>query len=292
MIPRSLAILCCVVFLCGGDASAEDGDDILTRTTTLADRAPTMMASRVAALFLSRQWAAKPGRVLEEAIPLEEGELVHILAMNGRVLLSSDPFLMTAEYGYRFPGNEQASRKALWEKTLSEAKGVGSYRSLSAVGGDVVRRELGWVRVSWDGLPFVFLVEREHVVTTRFSDEPLTGKWMGAYSMKGSAVFFHGSEIESWQDAGQLSALIIQDQAQCTIRMVSPRWEMEGSGLVISNRFTAGEVRHVHQGDEELWFLVAEYDPELDEIRGTVRVGGPRLYSERSIFLERYTEEP
>jgi len=285
-------MLCCLLTLGCGSVRAEESGDILTRTTRLAGQAPALLASRVASLFLSRQWAAKSGRVLAEAIPLEEGELVHILTMDGRVLLSSDSFLMTAEYGYRFPGNDQSGRKALWNTSLSEARGVGSYRALSAAGGDVVRRELGWFHVTWAGVAFVFLVEREYPVTTRFADEPLTGKWMGAYSMNGNALLSYGSELESWQDAGQLSALIIQDQAQCMIRMASPRWEMEGSGLMMSNRFTAGEMRHVYKGDTELWLFVADYDPEQDAIRGTLRVNGPRLYSERSIFLERYEEEP
>ena len=282
----------CVVLICANAVLAREKVDILTRTTALAERAEVDIVTGIVSSFLSRQWAAKPGCMMEQVFPLEDGELVHIVDADGRVVLSSDPVLRTVDHGYRFPGNDQVERKALWRRALSEEKGVGSYHSLSAMCSDVVRRELGWVHVKWEGRIFVFLIERESPVTTRFLDQPLTGKWMGAYSMKGNGVFSEGVDVESWRDAGQVSALILQNRAQCTVRMVAKRWEMEGAGLVISNSVTAGEIRHVLLGDDELWLFTGDYDSELDEIRGTVRVSGPRLYSERSIFLGRFTQIP
>ena len=282
----------CIVPIAADVVLADEKVDILTRTTALAERAEFDIVTRIASLFVSRQWAAKPGCMIEQVFPLEDGELVHIVSADGRVVYSSDPVLRTVDHSYRFPGNDQVQRKALWNRALSEVNGVGSYHALSAVGGDVVQRELGWAHVKWEGRTFVFLIERESPVTTRFPNQPLTGKWMGAYSMKGNGVFSAGADVESWRDGGQVSALILQDRAQCTVRMVAKRWEMEGAGLVISNSVTAGEIRYVFQGDDELWLFAGDYDPELDEIRGILRVSGPRLYSERSIFLGRYTQIP
>ena len=119
----------------------------------------------------------------------------------------------------------------MWERTFSEAKGVGSYRSLSAHGGEVVRREVGWVDVTILDRPYVFLLERETPVSARFSDEPLTGKWMGAYSMKGNAVFFPGSDV----GLDPLMRLFGETHPATVTRAVVSGWEglLFGFGLVL-----------------------------------------------------------
>lgn len=284
---RCGAVFLCLLLTWAGGARAElEAPDLLARASDLAARVESAVWKQLGGMMLSRQWAGQPGRAIAKALALGEGELLHLLDVGGRVYFSSDPYLTTRN-GYRFPGSEQLARREFFQRALAEPRGVGSYRAISLGGGDIVRRELAWLDLNALGRAWVLVYEREDVVTTHYSDEPLTGKWLGAYSMKGDMVFSEGAPLESWQDAGQVSGMIMQNGAQCLVRLFSSRWQMEGAGLVVSNHLRIGEARVVPYADDEVWLFDADYDEEFDQIRGTVRVVGPRVVSERAIFMER-----
>lgn len=272
-----------------GLLQAQTETDLLTRAGDLSRAAEPAVTAQLGRMMLSRTWAGQPGRAIEDALPLKPGELVHLLEVGGRVVFSSDPYLTTRQ-AYRFPGSEQLARRELFQRALAEKRGVGSYRAMSLAGTEIVRRELAWVDVEWLGRAWVLIYEREDPVSAHYSDEPLNGRWLGAFSMKGMMLFAEGADLEPWQDAGQVSALIMQTGAQCAARLVSTRWQMEGAGLVVSNQITLGEIRVVPHADDELWMLKGSYDPDMDQIRATVTVVGPRVVTERSVFLERYQE--
>lgn len=280
------ALLFFSIFVAGGARAEFEAPDLLTRASDLAARAESVVWKQLGTMMLSRQWAGQPGRTIAKALALGEGEILHLLDVSGRVYFSSDPYLTTRN-GYRFPGSEQLARREFFNRALAEPRGAGSYRAISLGGGDIVRRELAWVDLNTLGRAWVLVYEREDSVAAHYSDEPLTGKWLGAYSMKGYMVFSEGAAIESWKDAGQISGMIMQNGAQCIVRLFSNRWQMEGAGLVVSNHLRIGEARVVPYADDEVWLFDADYDEEFDQIRGTVRVVGPRVVTERAIFMER-----
>lgn len=278
---------CLLAWLCAVTGAASEQSDVLTRASELAVHAEPALWRYLGGMMLSRQWAGQPGRATIAALSLGEGEMVHLLGAGGALFVSSDPYLTTRS-GYRVPGSEQLARRELFKRAMEEARGVGSYRAIGLGGTEIVRRELAWLDLNAAGRSWVLVYERERPTRVRVADEPLSGKWLGAYSMNGFVVLSEGSDVEDWQEAGRVSALILQNGAQCVVRLYSNRWQMEGAGLVVTNHLRIGEARMVPYADDEVWVFDADYEEESDQIRGTLRVVGPRVVTERAVFLHRF----
>ena len=288
---RCLAACLLACLFAGGSAgAATEEPDLLTRATELAAQVEPAVWRYSGGMMLSRQWAGQPGRSIAAALSLGEGEMAHLLDKGGGLFFSSDPYL-TTRTGYRYPSGGQLARRELFKRAMEEARGVGSYRSIGLSGTEIVRREMAWVEMEALGRAWVLIYERERPVAARDANAPLIGKWLGAYSMEGFMVLAEGGEVEDWQEGGRVSALILQNGAQCLVRLFSDRWEMQGAGLVVSNHLRIGEARMVPYTDDEVWMFDADYEAESDRIRGVVRVVGPRVVTERAIFLHRFEPE-
>jgi hypothetical protein len=162
-----------------------------------------------------------------------------------------------------------------------EPKGVGTYVTLNDSLTQLVRRDLGWTSLDW-AAPWRVVVTRDRVLE-RTDSSPLSGRWIGAFSLSGVLYEPGRGMIAAPKEAGTISAILLEDGGQCLGRLNFGDATYSGLGTAGNAALTLSGILPA----ETVWIFHGLYEAARDEIRGDLHIARPDAAFRRSVFLKR-----
>ena len=263
-IMRRLGVLLFAGFFVG-DILA---DDVLSRSQQVGQDMGAAMHGALHRMAMQQAMPWAIAEAIQQSAGVEPQEHVHLLVDAGRAIFSLRAVLKLSPN--------------LTDRIDSEPLGVGTYHAFNADFSHVVRRDLGWSRLVLAGREWIVVVERDRPLE-RVTEEPLTGRWLGAYSYTG--IQAGGQPVE--KEAGPMSVLLLQEGDHCQWSAVSQRWNVLCSGIVAGTNLSAVADS---SAENPTVILEAVYSPGEDKIRGTLYVAEGDEAGRATVFLQRAPE--
>jgi len=221
-----------------------------------------------------------------QALSLGDGERFVAISREGRILFSepwhSEPGISDTYLAL----SARPSRQALFERIQHEEGGVGAYPALKEAPPQTMLRRVEWMRCGFMNARWILVVETEEDLP-QDPDNPITGRWVGAYTIQGAerAPGERGKEL--FPRGGQLNVVILQDGHSCTLRAIGEEGDHMANGVVISDRFSAAHIELSRRGKVAVWYWEGFYDPGKDAIKGSIRGNAADVATTQSFFLRR-----